>query len=320
MITEQDLQYHTPENVPHDWAETGYFNFYVPEKNLLVWMYYVHRAGVGATVSDVEIIDRWSTTVTQAVYIDYTNHNPLPADATRFILPSGLSFTARSLSDYRLQYDAAGVVIDVDFKAIMPPYDIHDPSMDPMAVTDAAEAIATSGFGSAYASHFDMSVRAKGSLTLGGETCSVDCVATMDHSWGPRPENNFQPLTWTNAHFGEDYVLHAIFAFDRDGMQGAQHVFRHGYALIDGKVRGLKAGTVRVVRNGLFPTFVEMKLVDVDGRTHVVRGPMRSHQPWQVYGNNISPMGMAEWWSPDRAGPGIGTYFEGWPLNRIRVD
>lgn len=319
MIAETDIQFHTPDDVPHDWAETGYFNIYLPDKNIFMWMYIVHRAGVGVTVSDVEIIDRWSTSMSDAIYIDYTNHNPLPVDAARFALPSGLSFTAASLVDYRLQYDAAGVKLDVGFTAIMPPFDIHDPDMDPMAVGEDADSAASSGFGLAYASHFDMSVRAKGTLTIGGETHTIDCVATMDHSWGPRPESDFHPMTWTNAHFGEDYCLHAIFHFDRSGAPGAQHSFRHGYALVDGKVRGCKGGSVHVVRNGLYPTHVELRLTDVDDREHVVRGPMVNHHPWHLYGNCDSAMGMMQWWSDDAEGPGYGTYFDTWPLNRIRA-
>ena len=59
-------------------------------------------------------------------------------------------------------YEAAGVSLSLDFTSLMTPYDIHDPAMDPMATADPTLAIANSGFGSAYASHFDMSVRARG--------------------------------------------------------------------------------------------------------------------------------------------------------------
>ncbi len=320
MIHEDDLKFHVPNDINHSWAETGYFNIYIPEKNIIVWMYYVHRAGVGTTSSDVQIIDTWSTSITDAVYSDMTHYNPLPKDATNFALPSGLSFEAFSLSEYHVTYSAGGIEIDISFNAIMPPYDIHDPSMDPMAVADPKEAAANSGFGSAYSSHFDMSVRAKGTLKIGGEQYPVDCICTMDHSWGSRPENNYQPMTWANAHFHEGYVLHAIFHFDKDAAHGEQHTFKHGYALVDGRVRGLKAAKVYTTRNGLWPTYAEMRMTDVDDREHVVRGPMLNHQPWQIYGNNVSPMAMAQWWSPDEEGPGYGTYFEGWPLNRIRAE
>lgn len=320
MITENDLHLHIPENINHSWAETGYFNIYIPDSNIFCWIYYVHRSGVGATTSYVEIIDKWSDLITDQVYSDISHYNPLPKDATRFSLPNGLTFQAFSLSEYQLNYDAAGVELDLRVNAIMPPYDIHDPEMDPMAAVDEQAAAANSGFGTAYSSHFDMSVRATGTLKINGKVHAVDCVSTMDHSWGERWEHNYQSMTWANAHFGEGYVLHAIFHFDQNAPAGQQHEFKHGYTLIDGKVRGLKGGSVHVVRNGYWPTYVEMRLLDIDGREHVVRGPMVNHHPWQMYGNASSGLAMAQWWSPDVEGPGYGTYFDAWPTNRVRAD
>ncbi len=121
MIRESDLDFHTPTDPPHDWAETGYFNIYVPERNLFCWLYYVHRAGVGITVTDIEILDRWSDTVDDALYVDYTNHNPLPTNARRFSLPSGLSFEAKSLKEYVLDYRGRGVELHLDLISIMSP-------------------------------------------------------------------------------------------------------------------------------------------------------------------------------------------------------
>lgn len=318
MIHEQDLQFHIPDNIPHNWAETGYFNIYVPEQNLLCWIYLVHRAGVGATVSHVEIIDRWSDTINDAVYIDFTNHNPLPASATEFTLPSGLSFSASSLRQYRLGYQSPEVSLDLDVTGIMEPYDIHDKSMDPLATEDATKAIANSGFGSAYSAHFDMSVKLTGSLRIGGSHFDVDCVSTMDHSWGPRPENGFNAMNWSNAHFGEDYVLHTIFSHDRDAPMGQQHVLKHGYALVDGKVRGAKSGSARVVRNGEYATAMEIELTDVDDRIHRIYGAVVAHTPWRLYGNAHSTMAMVEWRRPDAEGVGYGTYFDTWRLNQLR--
>lgn len=318
MIHEHDLDFHRPQPLPHDWAETGYFNIYVPEQNLFCWIYIVHRAGVGATVSDVEIIDNWSASVDDALYIDYTNHNPLPANAREFQLASGLSFRADSLRDYHLEYARSDVAFKLHFSSVMEPYDIHDPAMDPMAVSDPMLAIANTGFGSAYASHFDMSVRARGELRIGSRTHKVDCVCTMDHSWGPRPEAGFNPMTWNNAHFSEKDVVHAIFAYDRFAPAGQQHTFRHGYALVDGRVRGAKAGSATVIRNGEYVNAIQMRITDVDDREHVLHGVAVNHTPWRLYGNASSTMAMMQWRRAGSEAPGYGTYFDTWPLNRLR--
>lgn len=318
MITDADVKFHLPEPKRADWAETGFFNFYIPEANIFGFIYIVHRAGVGATVSDIEIVDRRGFSADDAVYIDLINHNPLVDKAEDFALETGLSYRATSIRDYVIDYRAGGIDLHLECTAIMEPYDIHDPAMDPMAVADAAAAIENSGFGSAYSAHFDMTVHMVGRLKIGDATHAIDCVSTMDHSWGPRPENGFHPILWANAHFGDDYAVHGIFSVDRTAPFGEQHAFKHGYAIIDGKVRGAKAGSVRTHRPDLFPGAMEMTIIDCDDREHSVSGSVLTHHPWVPYGNNLSPITMARWHAADGR-RGIGTYLEGFPLNRIRT-
>jgi len=317
MITDADIKLHVPDNIPWNWAETGYFNFYIPEANIFGFVYIVHRAGVGATISDIEIVDRPGFSADDAVYIDLINHNPLVEKAEDFALETGLSFRAKSIREYEIDYRAGKIDLHLDCEALMEPYDIHDPEMDPMAVADETAAIANTGFGSAYSAHFDMTVKVAGHLKIGGKEYAIDCVSTMDHSWGPRPENGFHPILWANAHFGENYSLHGIFSVDRDAPVGQQHVFKHGYALIDGKVRGAKGGRIGTLRPELFPTSMEMTLIDRDDREHTVYGSVLTHHPWVPYGNNLSPITMTRWHTTDGR-VGIGTYLEGFPLNRIR--
>ncbi len=52
------------------------------------------RAGIGAVVSDVNIIDRKGTSLLDALYIDTQNHVPLPKRMDLFTLPTGLSLDA----------------------------------------------------------------------------------------------------------------------------------------------------------------------------------------------------------------------------------
>ena len=319
MITDRDILFHTPDPVPYDWAETGYFNFYIPEDNIIGLVYIVHRAGVGATVSDVEIIDRKSLSCMDAIYTDLRNHNSIPERAESFQFPAGINYLARSIRDYSISYDAGGIGLDIQCASLMDPYDIHDRSMDPMAETDSVAAIANSGFGSAYTAHFDMTVRVTGTLRIAGKSRKIDCIATMDHSWGPRPENNFHPISWTNAHFGAGYCIHGIFAYDASRPEEQRHVFKHGYALIDGEVRGGAGGTLAVQRDGDLIVGAELSVIDTQGREYRAQGEMLTHHPWMPYGNNYSPMGMLRWVSKDGL-TGHGTYMEGIALNRVRED
>ncbi|MCB2049997.1 MAG: hypothetical protein KDE63_01075 [Novosphingobium sp.] len=319
MFNDSDIKFHTPDKVSFDWAETGYFNFYIPEENILGFVYIVHRAGVGATVSDLEIIRDVSHSPLGSIYVDLCNHNPLPESAEKFELPTGLIFEARSIRDYSIRYNKNGIELDLKFEGLMEPYDIHDPTMDPMAELDPKKALENSGFGEAYSAHFDMAVRVTGSARIGERSFAVNCLSTMDHSWGPRREDEFSPIVWANAHFSDGYCVHAIFAFDPDADTGKEHDFKHGYVLIDGDVRGVTGSKIIADRDGITIRSLEWRLTDVDGREHILTGQMLNHHPWLPYANNFSPISMIRWQNSQRD-DGYGTYMEGWPLNHIRGD
>ncbi|MGD9662639.1 MAG: hypothetical protein AB7U63_15345 [Porticoccaceae bacterium] len=318
MIKENDIYFHTPTPTPFDWAETGFFNFYIPEKNILGIVYIVHRAGVGATVADIEIIDRMSAHTYDAAFIDMGNHYAIPDKAENFTLPNGLSFEAKSIREYLIKYSAKDVEIDLHCTSCMEPFDIHDPSMDPMATDENSGNSETTGFGAAYTAHFDMAVNVTGSLRIGKDVYPIKCTSTMDHSWGPRPETNISSILWVNAHFDDGYGLHAIFSYDPSAPQGKQHIFRHGYALVNGVVRGAKAGNAKTTeRTDLVATTTEVSIVDIDGTEHKLNGQALNQYIWRPYGNNLSPLAMMRWRGEGREN-GIGTYMEGFPLNALR--
>jgi hypothetical protein len=318
MMKDEDVRFHTPATPPPDWAETGYFNFYIPEINLIGFIYIVHRAGVGATVADIEIMNKRSLNCLDTLYMNLCNHNALPERAEDFALESGLTFKAPSIRDYEIGYKRDGVELVLRCEGLMEPYDIHDPTMDPLADPDQAAALANSGFGAAYTQHFDMTVRMTGRLSLGGRDYPIDCVSTMDHSWGPRPEHKFHPIVWMNAHLEDGRCFHGIFSHEISGAD-AGFSFKHGYALVDGAVRGGRAGMLEVRRSNGFIDGFEWSVTDIDGREHRASGKLTTHHPWLPYGNNLSPMGLVRWETPD-GGAGIGTFMEGIPLNRLRGD
>ena len=319
MIKEEDIKYHTPNPIPYDWAETAYFNFYIPEKNILGLVYLVHRQGIGATVCDIQIVDRWSTRIDDSAYVNASNHNPVVERAEKFSLPNGLSFEAKSLRDYKISYQSKDVDLELNCTGLMPPFDIHDPDMDPMASADPVEALEKTGFGAAYAAHFDMTIKIVGELRLDNETYPVDCIATMDHSWGPRPEVDLSTLLWINAHFSEDYFVHALFTYHPYAPEGQQHTFRHGYAVINGKVRGLIAGEVRAQRDGFYAKSAQAKFTDIDNVEHAISGVAKNNHPWLPYGNCLSPIAMMHWTCKEFPNGGYGTFLEGFPLNdRLR--
>jgi hypothetical protein len=300
--------------VGYVWAETNYFSVYIPEGNLSAWVYVVMRAGVGAVMADVEVIDGIRRKALDAVYFDMQQHMPKPERLENFTLPNGLSIkTSNEPRDYQIDYIGVDdTELHWSVKGLMEPYDINDPAMDPMAAGDAG---AHSGFGSAYANHFDMTVHVTGTVKLRGKIHEVDCVTTMDHSWGPRNERQLRPMGWINANFDKKTAFSTIWSFDPHAKDWEQFGFAHGYALIGGKVLGLKAGRQRAIRQGPFPTGYEMVVTDIHDQEHVLVGQTIAQIPWSCYSNSMAMATTLRW---HYAGvTGIGLAQENWPLDRL---
>jgi hypothetical protein len=305
MFTNQDVGYHTPANVAQDWAETSFFYFYVPEARVMASVYFVARAGVGVMMSDIQIMGELSMHPLDSWYVDTQQHQRLPPRFDKFSLSSGLSFEARSIREYRIDYVGINdTEIHVDVRGVMEPYDINDPSMDPMAVADPHANPDSTGFGTAYSAHFDMACRVTGTLRVRGRKFAVDCVAQMDHSWGKRAEREMKPMLWMNAHFGEDYVVHAICGYDPLAAPAEQYVFRHGYALVDGKVRGAVNCKLLAYHMNRFALGYEWELTDIDGRVHKLFGSPAAMQIWAPYSNVWVPNVFIRWQCGDRVGWG----------------
>lgn len=315
MIRASDVAYHTPSNVNHEWAETSWFSIYLPEPNLVAWVYIVARPGVGAIVCDVEVVDHIGRISLEAKYVDFQQHLPLPEKFEKFALPNGLSLTALNERDYRIDYIG---VDDTEFhwdvRGLMEPFDINDPNMDPLATSNPHD----SGFGSAYANHFDMTVKVTGTVKVRGESHDVDCVTTMDHSWGPRGERGMRAMGWINANFSENLAFQTIWSFDPLAKGWDQFKLAHGYVLEDGKVSGLTAGRIRAVRTsekGVFPNSYEAILTDLNGREYRLVGTVVAQQPWACYSCSMPIMSLVRWFYEGQEGSGQAQ--ENWPLDML---
>lgn len=307
MIKNSDIKYHTPDEVPYDWAETSYFYCYVPQANLMAWVYIIARPGVGAMVADIQFQGDMSTNPLDAWYIDTQQHLPLPNKFNDFSLPNGLKFKATDIRHYRLDYSGiGGTELHVDVEGLMEPFDIHDKTMDPLAVEQPSHDEKKDGFWAGYSNHFDMTVKVTGSIKVRGQTFDVDCVSTMDHSWGPRTERGMRPMSWINAHFGKDYALQSIWSYSPRETPEKQFELAHGYALVNGVVKGFTHGEMQVVRNKFdrFGVAFETHLTDIDGRQHSAFGSPLSQHPWSPYSCTYVPNYFLRWQSGERVGYG----------------
>jgi len=309
VITPDDVEFHTPDD-PHDptWAETNYFGFYNAELHTNIGLYTIFRPNLGVVMSTISINSGQARQPWLADFFDHQAHLAIPEDGrlSDFTLANGLSITCHEPNmKWHLGYDdGQGTVVDVEYTSLMQPFDIHDPDQDPIVAAQQAAASGTFAWGTAYNGHFDQTGHFVGHVDVRGKRIPIDCVSTMDHSWGPRKERGAPNMSWFHAHFGTDYALHSIWSFDHTG--GTDELtLAHGYVLKDGEVRGLAAGTGRTVRDAdHYARQVEVEVSDANGRSYAFTGEGLTRFPWQFVPNTVGFNVLARWQSDGRTGHG----------------
>jgi hypothetical protein len=320
MITHDDMSYHTAamaaltdETTRHTWAETLYIPFAVPALALFGSAYLMARPGVGVVTSDVKIYRGLGRTRFDALYSDNQAQIPAPPEFNRFTLPTGLAVDLSAGPErYRVSY--AGIDdthFDLEARAIMPAYDIHDPVIDPMARKTYDERATHSGYGAAYGGHYDQLCHITGSLTVRGDTFAIDYIDCMDRSWGVRPERGLQPMAWLHAIFGEDYAFHSIWSMRYDGERDQQHMFAHGFVLENGQVHGCTSGHISVERDGVWGAHYDISTTDERGRHHRFIGAPIASGLWEPYGCVGVPNVLCHFVAADGR-IGYGENQEGW--------
>lgn len=267
MITAADVDFHPPPDGDPTWGETNFFGFHVPERNLCGSVYVVTRPQLGVASSHVVLYDRVSLSRKDCVYLDCRQHLPVPEKLSDYRLTNGL--TVRAVNpprDFELAYTGTdGTRLELRFDALMDPFDIQD---HVPAKGGAGDRLTRTS----YKGHFDMTGRLTGRLEIRGERIAVDCVDTIDHSWGPKAENDKASACWLHAHFGPDYVLHAILMFEPSAPAHRQYTFVSGYLLESGEVTPLVSGTAVATRMDWLGVTMDLSLTDAAGGEHRLLG------------------------------------------------
>ncbi|WP_293372376.1 hypothetical protein [Nevskia sp.] len=316
MIKPEDIDYHIPADSDYRYAETNYFVAYIPEERILATFYTLTRKAIGVCLVDVAIFGCLSDTRSEMLYLDTQQQLPAPERLSRFETPNGLKVTAEDLRHCQLDYVGFDdTEAHLAFAGLTEPFDIHDPTHSPKAVPhDAHARTEGSGLGAAYGHHFDMSCRVTGTLKVRGKTYRVDCVSTMDHSWGPRCEVGLKSMGWMNAHFGPDYALHWINSLDLTQPAGKQEALAHGYAVENGQFYGLKDLQMRSNRLGAVNVGIDLVVTDVRDKQHRLYGTAIVGAPWSCYTGVMLQVAMTRWiTSEGRIGYGLN--MENYPLD-----
>lgn len=315
MIDAKDLEFHTPPDAGHTWAETYFFPIALPDEHLLATVYVVVRPGIGVMVNDIAVYGSLSDTRSDLVYMDAQHHLPAPEKWAEIGSPAGLRLHAHTPPrDYRIDYVGhSGTEIHVDWNGIMEPFDIHDPAHSPKARASTDEQHAGSGLGAAWGGHFDLTGRVTGELVLGGQRYAVDCVERMDHSWGHRNPVTMNAQNSISGAFGEALAFHIITSLDLDAPNGSEHTLAHGYVLDDGEVYGVTDLEITSIRLGVAVTAMEMAATDTRGKVFEFRGWMDVGAPWNAYAPTVTYTGLMTWLCDGQRGYGCLMETQGLP-------
>lgn len=297
MITDKDMHFHPPTSDHYTWAETNYFGFYVPESPIHVGAYLQAKPNLGAAISSVSVFDGISSIPYEVGHFSGHVHLPVPESLEDYELPNGLSIRCTvPVMDYHIRYDGGlGVRFDVTYTGLMAPYDIHDPEMDPLA---GAQVEGDSVSAHAYAGHWDQSGRVRGTLEYEGRSYDIDCVSSMDHSWGLRDERSLKNFCWMNANFDDDVSVHCIWVVDPARLDSYPAI-AHGYVREGDAVYGLRRGSGRVHRNGFLHQFFDLEVEDSRGQVHHFTGTPMTTNPWIPWPQMFLTHSFVRW---DRAG------------------
>lgn len=317
MIGQEDIEFHIPPGIDHKFAETNYFIVVIPEERILATFYTLTRKAVGVSLVDVAIFGSLSDNRGEMLYLDTQQQLPAPEKLSRFETPNGLKVHADSPTQYRLDYMGFDdTEAHLDIVGLTEPFDIHDPRHSPKAVADKEARAEGSGLGTAYGNHFDLTCKVTGTLKIRGKTYKVDCVSTMDHSWGDRAEIGLNAMTWMNANFDENYGLHWINSIDFTKPFDEQIGLAHGYVHENGELYGLTDLTMKANRLGSISVALDVEATDVRGQKHILYGTPLVGAPWSCYTGVMLYVAMSRWMT-DSGRIGYGLNMENYPLDMM---
>lgn len=299
MITPEQIDFQTPDDAPFDWCETNFFSFNIPEHNILGMLYMLSRPKLGVCMSDITIQDRISQSWEDQLYVDNRQHLPCPPSLRSYKLENGLSVDCvEPLKRYVIDYEGGDETrIYLEAEALMPPFDINDPAMDPMAARRPSSQWA-------FAGHYELTCRVQGEMTVRGRTLAIDCVDTFDRSWSVRSEVEKACAVWLHASFGPSLTIHLLCDY-QPGEPERWGKLLSGYVLEDGQVYGIAEATGQSRYAGIMSMSTRFEITDVRGKSFTVTGGAISASRWQPYSTMVYPQSLMEWNLDGRIGYGV---------------
>ena len=298
-----DADDHRHEPGPdHDWTETTWWSFNVPERGLAGWTYGQVKPNIGVVHGGAFVYGPGAFAAWDQPFYNWTFYDKLPDtwdfDDVTFRNGTSVKMLEPGMR-YHLGYqfrDQRDLILDLEFTGLTPPVP-HLSGKPPFTGS----------------SHYDQHGRLTGTMLLRGEEIAVDCFSVRDRSWGRRPELMGRRGKLSYA-FGTNEAGEAFLAFcvpsDGDPLSSVE-TLTSGYLLRDGQLRYLAEAERRTTRDratGCVQT-IEITGKDTDGRLLDVRGVTKSAMALPTY--HITINALLEW---DMAGGmGWGEDQDVWP-------
>ncbi|CAN5476616.1 hypothetical protein BH10ACT1_BH10ACT1_23900 [soil metagenome] len=277
-VTAADDEFHPPTDEDPYWAETCWFTFSVPERNLSGQLYPFFQPNLGVLSAAAYVWDRHGSQAWNCRYGKNFWHLPIPVQPLSDIqLPNGIRYrTVEPLTRYEIGFDdpdADDLHIDLTFTAVGPPNLLAG-------------------------SHLDQPGHYRGTIVLDGEEIPVDGYGFRDRSWGSRSQ--FGDTMHGADHGGYSYAT----ASADDGFHAITMEFGgtclgiHGYLVRDGVWSKLASATREVLERDPdtgFPLRVVLDIVDEAGRTLHAEGSCRNGIVLPLNPNLLTFNALTEW-------------------------
>ena len=158
--------------------------------------------------------------------------------------------------------------------------------------------------------HYEQHMRARGTLTIDGETTEIDGMGLRDHSWGPRYWQAIHSYRWLTCAFGPDFGIMVSEVTPKPGVRNQNGVVVRGETLE--RIQSVDIDT-SFVPDTPFHERMTAKLGLANGEQLVLEGnvksliPLRNRRAGKI--THIGE-GMTEYRCGDHVGVGISEYLD----------
>ena len=300
MIRHSDFGYHPSDPEEITWTETLFIIFSVPESGISGSIYTLVRPNLGVCHSAIDVHRGFCLEPWKVHHNDAQMHLACPPDFADFALSNGVRFKAHDERRCHFEYAAlnGNCALAIDFEAVCDPFDMHDPSHNPLMKTAPV-----AGYHGWNNGHMESKGRITGSLRLGERTYRVDCIDGMNKSWGVRRDWGNKGAAWVQVGLGDDLNAFMVFGLRFENKEVVYGPLNFGFVAVDGERRAIVKATMRAERSSMLMTRAEVAFEDDRGDTYEAIGTTVAAAPWYNYNpSSVAYQALLRWECGSRIG------------------